>query len=207
MQAGDPVGLGLVSSLARPGGNITGFSTTPDTGPKTLELIHEVLPSARRVALLANAPDPYSRVFVEQFEELGPKLGFVIQTIKIRDAQEYDAAFSAMVSEHADAAVLQPSLPRNRAIELALKHLMPLIGAGSRSSARDGLLLTYSASQTEVYHRMAYYIDRILKGAKPADLPVEQPTRYELVINLKTAKALGITIPDTVLARADEVIE
>jgi putative tryptophan/tyrosine transport system substrate-binding protein len=206
MQAGDPVGLGLVSSLARPGGNITGLSST-DTEPKTLELIHEVLPSARRVALLANAPDPYSRVFVERYEEFGPKLGFVIQTIKIRDAKEYDAAFSAMVREHADAAVLQPSLPRNQAIDLALKHHLPLVGAGGRSSAKDGLLLSYSASQTEAYHRMAYYIDRILKGAKPVNLPVEQPTRYELVINLKIAKALGITVPDTVLARADEVIE
>jgi putative ABC transport system substrate-binding protein len=208
MYAGDPVGLGLVSSLARPGGNITGFSSVgPDTGPKTLELIHEVLPSARRVALLADAPDPYSRVFVEQYEELGPRLGFVIQTIKISDAKEYDAAFSTMVREHADAAVLQPSLPRNQAVDLALKHHLPLVGAGGRSSAKDGLLLSYGASQTEAYHRMAYYIDRILKGAKPADLPVEQPTRYELVINLKTAKALGITIPATVLARADEVIE
>jgi ABC-type uncharacterized transport system substrate-binding protein len=197
MQAGDPVGLGLVSSLARPGGNITGLSTTgPDTGPKRLELIHEVLPSARRVALLANAPDPYSR----------PKLGFIIQTIKIRGAEEYDAAFSAMVREHADAAILQPSLPRNQAIDLALKHRLPLVGGGGRPP-QDGVLLSYSARQTEAYRRMAYYIDRILKGAKPANLPVEQPTHYELVINLKTAKALGITVPDTVLAIADEVIE
>jgi putative ABC transport system substrate-binding protein len=207
MQAGDPVGLGLVSSLARPGGNITGLSTTgPDTGPKTLELIHDMLPSARRVALLANAPDPYSRVFIEQYEDIGPKLGFTIQTIKIRGAEEYDAAFSAMVREHADAAILQPSLPRNQAIDLALKHRLPLVGGGGRPP-QDGVLLSYSASQTEAYRRMAYYIDRILKGAKPANPPVEQPTRYELVINVKTAKALGIIVPDTVLARADEVIE
>jgi len=137
---------------------------------------------------------------------MGPKLGFIIQTIKIRGAEEYDAAFSAIVREHADAVVLQPSLPRNQAIDLALKHRLPLVGGGGRPP-RDGVLLSYSASQTEAYHRMAYYIDRILKGAKPANLPVEQPTRYELVINLKTAKALSLEIPPTLLARADEVIE
>jgi putative ABC transport system substrate-binding protein len=208
MLAGDPVGLGLVSSLTRPGGHITGLSTTgPDMVPKTLQLIRDLLPSARRVAVLANAPDPYSRVFVEQLEDIGPKLGFLVQTIKMRGGEEYDAAFSAMVSERTDVAILQPSLPRKPAIELALKHRLPLVGGGSRLFPHDGGLLSYSTNQTEAYRRMAYYIDRILKGVKPADLPVEQPTRYELVINLKTAKALGLEVPDKLLALADEVIE
>jgi putative ABC transport system substrate-binding protein len=207
MLAGDPVGLGLVSSLARPGGNITGVSAAgPDIGSKTLELIRDMLPSARRVALLANAPDPYSGVFVEQSEDGGLKLGFVVQTIKMRVGEEYDTAFSAMVRERADAVILQPSLSRKPAIELALKHRLPLAGGGS-GLAQDGGLFSYSANQTERHRRMAYYIDRILKGVKPADLPVEQPTRYELVINLKTAKALGLTVPDKLLALADEVIE
>ena len=207
MLVGDPVGLGLVSSLARPGGNITGVSAAgPDIGPKMLELIRDMLPAARRVALLANAPDPYSGVFVEQLEDSGPKLGFVVQTIKMRGGEEYDAAFSAMVRERADAAILQPSLPRKPAIELALKHRLPLVGGGI-GLAQDGGLFSYSANQTERHRRMAYYIDRILKGVKPADLPVEQPTRYELVINLKTAKALGLTVPDKLLALADEFIE
>jgi putative tryptophan/tyrosine transport system substrate-binding protein len=207
MTAGDPVGTGLISSLARPGGNITGLSlTATETGAKTLELIRDVLPSTRRVAVLANAPDPFSRPFVEQIEQGGRALGIATQTIKVSSVEEFDAAFAAMDKERADAVIVQPSLPRKPALDLALKHRLPPIG-GNRLFSEDGGLLSYSANQNDIFRRMAFYIDRILKGAKPADLPVEQPTRYELVINLKAAKALGITVPDTVLARADEVIE
>jgi putative tryptophan/tyrosine transport system substrate-binding protein len=205
--AGDPVGTGLISSLARPGGNITGLSsTTAELGVKTLELIHDVLPSTRRVAVLANAVDPFSRPFSELIEDGGRTLGIAIQTIKVRRVEEFDAAFAAMDKERADAVIVQPSLPRKPALDLALKHRLPAIGA-TPLLPREGGLMSYSGAQNDTYRRAAFYIDRILKGAKPADLPVEQPTRYELIVNLKTAKALGITIPTTVLARADEVIE
>jgi putative ABC transport system substrate-binding protein len=204
--AGDPVGTGLISSLVRPGGNITGLSaTSAETGAKTLELIREVLPSTRRVAVLANATDPLSRVLVELIENGGRTLGIAIQAIRVRGADEFDAAFAAMVNERADAVIVQGSMPRKPAIDLALKHRLPLIGVNP--FAREGGLMSYSLRQSELFRRAAYYVDRILKGARPADLPVEQPTKYELVINLKTAKALGLEVPPTLLARADEVIE
>ena len=205
--AGDPVGTGLISSLARPGGNITGLSsTTSELGTKTLELIRDVLPSTRRVAVLANAVDPFSRPFSELIEDGGRTMGIAIQTIKVRRVEEFDAAFAAMDKERADAVIVQPSLPRKPTLDLALKHRLPAIGPAPLLP-REGGLMSYSGAQNDTYRRAAFYIDRILKGAKPADLPVEQPTRYELIVNLKTAKALGITIPTTVLARADEVIE
>jgi putative tryptophan/tyrosine transport system substrate-binding protein len=204
--AGDPVGTGLISSLVRPGGNITGLSSTSaETGGKTLELIREVLPSTRRVAVLANAIDPFSRVLVELIENGGRTLGIAIQAIRVRGADEFDAAFAAMVNERADAVIVQGSMPRKPAIDLALKHRLPLLGVNP--FAREGGLMSYSLRQSDLFRRAAYYVDRILKGARPADLPVEQPTNYELVINLKTAKALGLEVPPTLLARADEVIE
>jgi putative ABC transport system substrate-binding protein len=207
--AGDPVQTGLVSSLARPGGNITGLSsTTAELYVKTLELIREVLPSTRRVAVLANAAiaaDPFAKPFVEQIEEAGRTLGIAIQTIRVRGEEEFDAAFAAMDRERADAVMVQGSLPRKPAFDLALKHRLPLMGG--QLLIQEGGLISYSANQNDMYRRAAYYIDRILKGVKPADLPVEQPTRFELVINLKTAKALGLEVPPSLLARADEVIE
>jgi putative tryptophan/tyrosine transport system substrate-binding protein len=209
--AGDPVGTGLISSLARPGGNITGLSgTAAELGAKTLELVREVLPSStRRVALLANAGDPFSRSFVEQIEQGGRTLGIAIQTIMVRGEEEFAAAFAAMTKERADAVMVQGSFPRKPVLDLALKHRLPAVGggAGGRLFAQEGGLMSYSGNQNDQYRRAALYIDRILRGAKPADLPVEQPTRYDLVINLKAAKALGITVPPTLLARADEVIE
>jgi putative tryptophan/tyrosine transport system substrate-binding protein len=207
--AGDPVRTGLISSLARPGGNITGLSsTTAELYAKTLELIREALPSTRRVAVLANAAieaDPFAIPFVEQIEEAGRTLGIVVQTIRVRGEAEFEAAFAAMDKEGADAVMVQGSLPRKPALDLALKHRLPLIGG--QLLIQEGGLISYSAHQNEMYRRAAYYIDRILKGVKPADLPVEQPTRFELVINLKTAKALGIDLSPSLLARADEVIE
>ncbi len=206
MTAGDPVGTGLISSLARPGGNITGLSaTSAETGAKTLELIREIVPSTRRVAVLSNAADPFSRILAELIESGGRMLGIAIQTIRVRGVEEFEAAFAAMIKERADAVYLQGTLSRKPALELALKHRLPPIGV--YPLAREGGLMSYSFNQTDLYRRIAFYIDRILKGAKPTDLPVEQPTRYELVVNLKTAKVLGVTVPDSVLARADEVIE
>ena len=204
--AGDPIGTGLISSLARPGGNITGLAGPTGLSGKNLELIRDVLPSTRRVAVLANAADPFTRPYVEQFEDGGRMLGIAIQTIRVRGADEFDAAFAAMINEQADAAIVQPSFPRKPAIDLALKHRLPLL-SGSPLLPREGGLMSYSINQNEMYRRAAFYVDRVLKGAKPADLPVEQPTKFELVVNLRTAKALGLTIPESFLLRADEVID
>ncbi len=205
--AGDPVGTGLISSLARPGGNLTGLSgTTAELGAKTLELIREMLPSTRRVAVLANPADPFSRPFVEQIELGGRTLDIAIRIFMVRGAEELDAIFTAMNKDRVDAVLMQPSLPRKPAIELALKHRLPPISP-TRSFPGEGGLMSYSANQNDMYRRAAFYIDRLLKGAKPADLPVEQPSRFELIINLGTAKALGLIVPPTLLARADEVIE
>ena len=201
--AGDPVATGLISSLARPGGNITGLSgTAAELGAKTLELIRDMLPSTRRVAVLATATDPFSRPFVEQIEQGGRTLGIAIQTIMVRGVEEFAAAFAAMDKERADAVIVQGSFPRTPVLDLAVKHRLPAVGggAGGRLFSREGGLMSYSGNQSDGYRRAAFYIDRILKGAKPADLPVEQPTRFELVINLKTAKALGLTVPASVLA-------
>jgi putative ABC transport system substrate-binding protein len=208
--AGDPVATGLISSLTRPGGNITGLSgTTADLGAKTLELLRDVLPSTQRVAVLANAADPFSKPYVEQIQQGGRALGIAVQTIMAHGADEFAAAFAAMDKERADAVMVQGSLPSKPVLDLALKHRLPAVGGGARGRlfAQEGGLLSYSGNQNDMYRRAAFYIDRILKGAKPNDLPVEQPTRYELVINLKTAKALGLTVPASMLASADEVIE
>jgi putative ABC transport system substrate-binding protein len=205
--AGDPVGTGLIASLARPGSNITGLSaTTAELGAKTLELIRDVLPSTRRVAVLANAVDPFSRPFSELIEDGGRTLGIAIQTIKVRRVEEFDAAFAAMDKGRADAVIVQPSLPREPTLDLALKHRLPAILTAPLLPQESGLM-SYSAAQKDTYRRAAFYVDRILKGVKPADLPVEQPTRYELIVNLKTAKALGLAIPQSVLLQADEVIQ
>jgi putative ABC transport system substrate-binding protein len=207
MVAGDPVGTGLISSLARPGGNITGLSgTATELGAKVVELIRDVLPSTRRVAVLANASDPFSVPFVDQIEEGGHAIGIAIQTIKVRGEGDYVKAFAAMETEAADAVILQPSLPRKRALDLAREHRLPAVGVNALV-AQEGGLMSYAPDANELYYGMAPYIARILKGAKPADLPVQQPTKYLLVINLKTAKALGLTIPESVLLRADEAIE
>jgi putative ABC transport system substrate-binding protein len=204
--AGDAVGTGLISSLARPGGNITGLSGGGALSGKSLQLIRDMLPVTGRVAALANAPDPFSKLFVEQVEQAGRTLGISIQTIMVGGVEGFDAAFAAMVKERADAVIVQPSLPRKPAIDLALNHRLPSV-SGSRLYPHEGGLMSYSIRQSDMYRRAAYYVDRILKGAKPADLPVEEPTKFELVVNLKTAKTLDITVPPSLLAIADEVIE
>ena len=203
----DPVGTGLVASLARPGGNITGLSgTTGELGAKILELIREILPPTQRVGVLVNATDPFSKRFVEQVERGGQSLGIAIQPHIVEGAAGFEAAIEAMVGERADAVIVQPSLPFKTAIDLALKHKLISISP-FRSFADAGGLMSYSANENDIYRNVAMYVDRLLKGAKPSELPVLQPTRYELVINLKTAKSLGIAVPPALLARADEVIE
>jgi putative ABC transport system substrate-binding protein len=208
LAAGDPVGVGLVESLVRPGGNVTGTSsTTSELGAKTLEVIRDIVPSVRRVAVLANATDPFTPSFLAQIEQGGRTLRLDIQTIMINASEELVAAFAQMKASAVDAVVVQPSLPRTAVAELALKHRLPTIAPTAPFAVVRGGLAGYSANQPEMAKRTAAIIDKILKGAKPADLPVEQPTKFELVINLKTAKAIGIEVPSTLLNRADEVIE
>lgn len=204
---GDPVATGLIASLARPGGNITGTTaTTAQIGPKVLELIREALPRAKRVGVLANANDPFTKPFLEQLRSAGPAAALEIDSMMIRETAEIDGALSNMAKGRTDAVIVQPSLRRRVAAESALKHRLAAV-APSALFPSEGGLFGYSAYQPDLQHGAAVYVDKILKGAKPADLPVQQPTRFELVINLKTAKALGITIPRSLLLRADRFIE
>ena len=205
--AGNPVETGLVESLDRPGGNITGMAgAAAELSSKTVELIRELLPSARRIVALANAPDPFSKPFVEYIQKGGAATGMTVDAKMIRDTEELEAAFREMAKERPDAVIVQPSLPRRRAAELAMRHRIPAVSV-IYGFAEEGGLMTYAPSEVEIYRRAASIVDRILKGAKPAQLPVEQPTKFELLINMKTAKALGLTISPTFLARADVVIE
>jgi putative ABC transport system substrate-binding protein len=207
--AGDPVATGFIASLAQPGGNITGTTSAgPETGTKTLEVLRDLLPSVQRVAVLASAGDPFAKSFLGQLQRAGEALHVQLQIIMIHATDELEPAFVAMKSSGADAVIVLPSLPRKRISDLALKNLIPALSPSmSFASEAEGGLAAYSASTPEMFRKVAVYVDKILKGSKPADLPVEQPTRYELAINLKTAKALGITVPPSLLARADEVIE
>jgi putative ABC transport system substrate-binding protein len=204
---GDPVATGLVESLARPGGNVTGMAgVAAELAGKCVELIRDMVPSARRVAALVNAPDPFSKPFLEKIQLGGTAMGTIIDPKMIHSAEELEAAFPAMEKERPDAVIVQPSLPTKRVAELALKYRMPSVSV-ARGFVEEGGLLSYAAVETDTYRRAAIFVDKILKGAKPANLPVEQPTRFALVINMKTANALGLTIPPAFLARADEVIE
>ncbi len=205
--AAEPVSLGLVASLARPGGNITGFSSTAaELGAKNLELIRELVPAVRRVGVLANAADPFTQPFLKLVGEAGTMLGIEVLPVLVRTEADYAAAFAGWQKPRVDAMIHQPSLPVKRSIELALQHRLPSTSF-SRQFAEAGGLMTYQANTKDAARRLAYFLDRILKGAKPADLPVEQPTTYELLINLKTAKALGLTILYSLMLRANEMIE
>jgi putative ABC transport system substrate-binding protein len=207
LAAGDPVGTGLVASLARPGGNVTGTSsTTAEAGSKTLEIIREILPAVRKVGVLANASDPFMPSFLAQIQHGADVLNIKLETFIINQPDELSTTFGSLKAREIDAVVVQPSLPRDRVADLARLHRVPTI-APSAGFATAGGLAAYSASQEEMARRSAVTIDKILKGSKPADLPVEQPTKFELIINLKTAKAIGLQIPSTLLNRADDVIE
>jgi ABC-type uncharacterized transport system substrate-binding protein len=208
---GDPVGLGLVASLARPGGNVTGlsFSVGTDTIGKGLELLNESVPKARRMAALSNPANPSHALAIEPLRIAARSLGVQLQLLEARDPNEFNNAFAAMARERVGAllVVLDPffGFHRARLLDLAAKSRLPAM-YGSREYPEAGGLMSYGTDFRYNFGRSATYVDKILKGAKPADLPVEQPTKFELVINLKTAKALGLTIPQSILARADEVI-
>jgi putative ABC transport system substrate-binding protein len=205
--SGDPVGTGLVASLARPGGNVTGMAgVTAELAGKSVELIRQIIPSSKQVAALCNGPDPFSKPFLEHVQLGGKAASVAIRPIILSSNDQLDAAFSGMNDEHVDAVVVQPSLPTQRTADLALQHHLPAVSV-PRWFADDGGLLSYSPRQADIYREAATYVDKILRGAKPADLPVEQPTKFELVLNKKTAKALGLTFPPQLLTVADQVIE
>src|SRR5262245_7503959 len=205
--AGDPVGTGLISSLAQPGGNITGLSTTSfGLSGKLLELIQQVVPSSRLVAVLSNAADPFTQPFLAELELASRTIGFGIHPIMLHPSENFDAAFEDMRRNRLGVVIVQPSLLRKAATDLALKNRLPSFSLTRQWPAMGGLM-SYAASIKELYHKTAVYVDKILKGGKAGEIPVEQPTKFELVVNLKTAKALGLTLPPLLLARADEVIE
>jgi putative ABC transport system substrate-binding protein len=209
VMAGDPIATGLISNFARPDRNITGMSVTAaEAAAKSLELIREIIPGARRVGVLGNADDPFMTPFFEQIQRGAPAVRLEAHQIIVRGSDESDLndAFAAIARERADAVVIQGSLPVKPTVDLALKYQLPSLST-QKSAVRAGILMSYSGSFVERAGVIAGYVDRIFKGAKPADLPVQQPTRYELAINLKTARALGLDVPPTFLARADEVIE
>jgi putative tryptophan/tyrosine transport system substrate-binding protein len=211
--AGDPVGTGLVASLARPGGNITGVSMMQGveglTG-KRVQLLKDAVPAAIRIGFLFNPDVPTSVTDLEQAEQVASQLGLVLRPFPMRRGDEIEAAIAALAREGVDGLHIPPqfpftSYPRETG-ELLLKYRVPAISE-LRQLAENGGLLSYGPNLSDAMRRVVYFVDRILKGAKPADLPVEQATRLELVINLRTARALGLTIPPAILARADEVIE
>jgi putative tryptophan/tyrosine transport system substrate-binding protein len=209
--SGDPVGTGLVPSLSRPGGNLTGFSfMSPDLSAKRVEVLAEAFPTVRRLATLWNPEDPVYALELERTERAARGLGMTLLPTAVRAAGEFEAAFAAILAAEADALIVfAHSLTlanSRRLIEIANRQRFPTM-YGLREYVVEGGLIAYGPRVTEMFRRSAVYVDRILKGTRPADMPVEQPTKFELAINLKTAKTLGVTLPPTLLARADEVIE
>jgi putative tryptophan/tyrosine transport system substrate-binding protein len=207
--AGAPLEMGLVESLARPGGNVTGLSNMEaELGGKRLDLLREAIPGLGRVAVLAAKTDPFTAPFVQDLQTGAARVGLQLHPVMVNGQGEFEDAFAAMSAAGDQAVIVQPNfLPQTAAIvALAAKHRLAILSS-YRDTTRAGGLISYSADHAAHFRRAATFVDKILKGAKPAELPVEQPTKFELVINLKTAKALGLEVPPTLLARADEVIE
>jgi putative ABC transport system substrate-binding protein len=210
-QSGDPVAMGVVSSLAHPGGNVTGMSTlSSDLSGKQVELLKEAVPQLSHLAVLSNPANPLTAAAWKHAEATARALGLQLQTVNVRDPKEFASAFSAMTKARTNGLVVLPDpmflSQRKQIADFAAKSRLPAI-YGIPEYAEAGGLMTYAANRTELFRRAASYVDKILKGAKPADLPVEQPTKFELVINLNTAQSLGIKIPQSILVRADKVIE
>jgi putative ABC transport system substrate-binding protein len=208
---GDPVANGLVASLARPGGNVTGVGfLAVELMPKRLELLSELVPSARVIVLLVNPNNPNTEREMREVPGAARAKGLQLHLLKARSENEIDAAFASLARLRADALLITGdvffNVRRDQLVASASRHGIPTI-YGFREFAISGGLVSYGTSITAVYHQVGIYAGQILKGTKPADLPVQQPTKFELVINLKTARALGLTVPQAVLARADEVIE
>jgi putative ABC transport system substrate-binding protein len=207
----DPVGQGLVASLARPGGNLTGFSGFGmELIPKRIELLSELVPQARVIAFLRNPNSPTIEGFIRDVQEAAHTKGIRLPIVMAAAEGDIDAAFDSLVELHADALLVGAdgffNSHRDRLVALASRHAVPAIYAWREATVAGGLI-SYGTSLTAVNRQIGIYVGRILKGAKPADLPVQQPTTFELVVNLKTAEALGLTVPPSILARATEVIE
>jgi putative ABC transport system substrate-binding protein len=208
---GAPLQLGVIDSLARPGGNVTGLSgMDAEIGGKRVELLRELIPNLRCIAVLSATPTttPYSGPFVEDLRLAVTRAGLRFEPILIGGPSEFRSAFATMAKAEAQAVIVVPFFDPHRVIlvELAAKHRLAYM-SGSRDATAAGGLVSMAANFPELYERAAFYVDKILKGAKPADLPVEQPTKFQVAINMKTAQALGLTISPTLLAQADEVIE
>jgi putative ABC transport system substrate-binding protein len=212
LSMGDPVGIGLVPSLARPGGNVTGlaYGVGLDLIGKQLGLIKEIVPRVRRVAVLANPTNPFHAGAIRDVKAASRSLGVQLQLLEARAPADFGDAFAVMVKERMEALVVVPDqmfqLYRTRLADLAARYHLPA-AYGIQEYAAAGGLLSYGASLPDLWRRTATYVDKILRGTRPGELPIEQPTKFELVINLKTARALGLTIPPSLLARADQVIE
>jgi putative ABC transport system substrate-binding protein len=208
----DPVGTGLIASLARPGGNVTGVSGYAglESVAKQLALLKETVPKIRRMAILSNPANAYHQLAIREVNVAARSLGVQLQLLEARGPNEFDGAFAAMAKERVGALLVLSDVifnsHRTRLADLAARSRLPA-AYGVRESVEAGGLMSYGPSFLDLHRRAATYVDKILKGAKPAELPVEQPTEFELVINMKTAKALGLTIPESVLLRADHVIE
>ena len=207
----DPVGSGLVANLAHPGGNITGLSgMVTDLSAKRLQLLKETIPRLTRVAVLWNPDTPYHPKVIEELRAVAPSLSIALSFVAVRTVEEFGPAFSAVSRAHAEALYLIDAplfFAHNKTTLLKLTSKVRLPGSyGQRQYVDEGGLMSYGPNFGDLYRRSAGYVDKILKGAKPGDLPIEQPTKFELVVNLRTAKALGITIPQSILLRADEVI-
>jgi len=206
----DPIGNGFVASLARPGGNITGLSAlSPELSGKQLELLKEIIPKLSRAAVLGNSSEPANPKTLKEIELAAGALRVQLQPLDVLGPKDIETAFRAATKAHADALLALPSAiisdHRSRIANLALKNRLPVMYF-RREFVEDGGLMSYGTSFTDLSRRTATYVDKILKGAKPADLPVEQPIKFEFIINLKAAKQIGLTIPPNVLARADKVI-
>ena len=208
---GDPVAMGLVASVARPAGNLSGVAfMAAELLPKRLELLSELVPQAGVIALLVNPNDPNAERFIGDLQEAAGAKGLQLPVLKAGTEGEIDTAFAALAQLRAGALVVLPNAffasRREQFVALAASHAVPAVYTGREFPAAGGLI-SYGASLTDVFRQLGVYAGKILNGAKPADLPVQQPTKFELVVNLKTAKELGLTVPPSILARADEVVE
>ena len=204
--AGDPVATGLVASLARPGGNVTGLSSGgAEVAGKSVELIRELVPSARRIGLIVNELDPFAKPYAAQIGEAARSAGMEIDTITTRPGQQLEGVFETLAGKRVAGVIIQGSTDKEF-LDLAIKHRLPAL-TSNRLGPPRGALMSYGSDYFELARQSVVYVDKILKGAKPADLPVAFPTKFELIINLKTAKAIGIDVPPMLLGLAAEVIE
>jgi putative tryptophan/tyrosine transport system substrate-binding protein len=207
MAAGDPVETGIVASLARPGANVTGLSGGgAEVAGKSVELIRELIPSVRRIGVIVNELDPFAKPYVAQINQAARNIGVEVEPVMTRPGQPMEPTLATLASQRVDALLIQAANTAKETLALAIKYRLPSL-TSNRLGPPLGALMSYGSNYFELARQCAGYVDKILKGARPADLPVAFPTKFELIINLKTAKVLDLEIPPTLLARADEVIE